>query len=337
VLLSGQALQADDLLTSDPTDWAPDWLVAEGFRGHAVVPLLVHGHSIGALVVNQRQPRHLAQDDMRLLQLMANQGAVAIEKARLRDKELAMKVLEKELAVGREIQLSLLPASPPAVAGWDIATYYQPAREVGGDFYDFIDSPAAPDHLGLVIADVTGKGVPAALFMARTCAMIHTAVLQGQGPSAALQQANVLISAHIRSPMLVTALHADLNVRTGRLVYANGGHLRPLWYRAAVGTVEELSSPGIILGAFTKIDLEERAIDVARGDIIVFYTDGVTEAMNREGELFGEELLADIVATAAAGGAGAQMVLDAIVDAVGTHNSTGPQSDDLTLLVVRRE
>ncbi|HSJ59084.1 MAG TPA: GAF domain-containing protein, partial [Anaerolineae bacterium] len=244
VMRSRQPLQADDLWTSDPTDWTPNWLVAEGFRGHTVIPLLVDDRSIGVLVANQRRPRHLDAGDMRLLQLMANQGAVAIEKARLRDKELEMKVLEKELAVGREIQLSLLPAAPPKLPGWDLATYYQPAREVGGDFYDLIESPAAPDHLGVVIADVTGKGVPAAIFMARTCAMIRTAAAQGHRPPQVLNQANALIAGYRRSPMLVTALYADLDVKAGRLVYANGGHLRPLWYRAGTRTVEELAAPG---------------------------------------------------------------------------------------------
>ncbi|MBN1659615.1 MAG: SpoIIE family protein phosphatase [Anaerolineae bacterium] len=337
VMRSCQPLQVDDLWASDPTDWTPEWLVAEGFRGHAVIPLLVDDDSIGVLVADQRQPRHLSVDDIRLLQLMANQGAVAIEKARLHDKELEMKVLEKELALGHEIQLSLLPAAPPKLPGWDLAAYYQPAREVGGDFYDLIQLPTAPDRLGVVIADVTGKGVPAALFMARTCAMVRTAALQGQGPSRALDQVNALIIDHRRSPMLVTVLYADLDTRTGRLVYANGGHLPTLWYQAATGTIEKLAMPGIILGALDQIDLKEGEIDMAPGDLLVFYTDGVTEAMNARHELFGEERLIDVVAGAAAQGTGAAGVIDALVGAVRAYGDDTPQADDLTLVAIKRD
>ena len=278
----------------------------------------------------------LGTGDMRLLQLMANQGAVAIEKARLHDKELQMKVLEKELAVGQEIQLSLLPAAPPDLPGWDLAAYYRPAREVGGDFYDLFRLPSNPDHLGIVIADVTGKGVPAALFMARTCAMIRTAAVQGQGPAHTLNQANALVADHRRSPMLVTALYADLDVHTGHVVYANAGHMRPLWYRAGSGVVEELPAAGIILGAFDQIDLKEATIDVAQGDLLLFYTDGVTDAMNTRRELFDEERLARIVAAAAAEGDSAGSVIDAVVSAVRAFGNGTPQADDLTLFAIKR-
>jgi serine phosphatase RsbU (regulator of sigma subunit) len=208
---------------------------------------------------------------------------------------------------------------------------------VGGDFYDLIESPAAPGHLGVVIADVTGKGVPAAIFMARTCAMIRTAAAQGHRPPQVLNQANALIASHRRSPMLVTALYADLDVKAGRLVYANGGHLRPLWYRAGTRTVEELAAPGIILGAIEEIDLPEAAIDVAPGDLLLFYTDGVTEAMDTQGDMFGEERLAHVVATAAAGGTGAVGVIDAVVGAVRIFSAGTPQADDLTVIVIGRD
>jgi sigma-B regulation protein RsbU (phosphoserine phosphatase) len=267
---------------------------------------------------------------------MANQAAIAIEKTRLYKKEIEMQALEKELALGREIQLSLLPEEPPDVPGWEFAAYYQAAREVGGDFYDFLPLPAGPEHVGLVIADVSGKGVPAALVMARTCAMIHTAAQQGHSPSAALSQANTLLVNYKRSHILLTALCAFLDSDTGRIVYANGGHNRPLWFHADTGTIEELAAPGIILGVFETLDLEERTIDLAEGDLLVLYTDGVTEAMNAQRVPFGEKQLREIIAAAAGDGGSARQVVGAIVGAVQNHTGTDAQSDDLTLMVVRR-
>jgi sigma-B regulation protein RsbU (phosphoserine phosphatase) len=336
VMRSRSPLQVEDLADSNPTGWTPAWLVAEGFRGHSIVPLLVDDHAVGVLVVNQRRPRLLAADDLRLLQLMANQAAIAIEKARLYEKEFEMQALEKELALGREIQLSLLPEAPPNLPGWEFAAHYQAAREVGGDFYDFLPLPAGAGHVGLVIADVSGKGVPAALVMARTCAMIHTAAQQGHSPSAALAQANALLVNYTRSHILLTALCAFLDTGTGRLAYANGGHNRPLWFHAHTGTVEELATPGIILGAFETLDLEESAVDLAPGDLLVLYTDGVTEAMDGQRVPFGEARLQEIVRSVASEGGGAEQVVAAIVGAVEDHVGTDDQSDDLTLVVVRR-
>ena len=312
----------------------PAWVLEEGFCGHASVPLMVNSHSVGALVVNQRQPRLLSKDDMRCLQLMANQAALAIEKARLHEEEVKARAMEKELEVGRQIQLSMLPATTPVVPGWEFAAYYQAAREVGGDFYDFFELPDTPGRLAMVIADVTGKGVPAALFMARTSKVIQTLGLQAGSPIDTLRQTNDLMVRDSRSALLLSAVYAVLDSDSGRMVYSNAGHCRPLWLQAATGQVEELAARGIILGAVADTYLEEHELDVAPGDLLVFYSDGVTEAMNTDRELFGEDRLQAVLA--ANGQRSAQEVLEAIVDAVRAFGGDTPQSDDLTLYVVRR-
>jgi sigma-B regulation protein RsbU (phosphoserine phosphatase) len=334
VLRQHQPLLAEDLLRSDPTPWAPDWVQAEGFRGHAVVPLLRDGQSLGVLVINQRQPRLLEGDEVRWLRLMASQAALAIEKARLHEEEIRMQAMEKELAVGQQIQLSLLPETVPVVAGWEFAAHYQAAREVGGDFYDFYDLPTKPDRLGLVIADVTGKGVPAALFMARTSAMVRGASLGQLSPAEALGRANELIITDLHSELLLTALYAELDIRTGRMTYANAGHYWPLWLHAETGEVEPLSLPGIILGAIPGIALKEETVTLAPGDTVVLYTDGVTDAMTGRLEALGEKRLQAVVA--ANRGASATEMAEAIVQAVQAHVGGTPQYDDLTLVVVRR-
>jgi sigma-B regulation protein RsbU (phosphoserine phosphatase) len=335
VMLTQQPLLVKDIQDSDPTRWQPAWLRAEGFRGHAALPLLVDGHSVGVLVINQRQPRLVHRDDVRCLSLMANQAAMAIEQARLQQDEITMQTLEKELALGRQIQLSLLPSAPSLVPGWEFATLYEAAREVGGDFYDVFELPGEPGRLGMVIADVTGKGVPAALFMARSSALIRSAGLQVDSPSATLMQVNEsILKKDEPAELLLTAFYAVLDTSRGRLVYANGGHCRPLWFQAATGTFQELASRSVILGAFDRIELEEREIEVEPGDLLVFYTDGVTEAMDANGELFGKRRLQAVVGTDA--GASAQQLLEAVVDAVQAFTGPDSQSDDIALLVVKR-
>ena len=329
-----QSLLVEDLEEDDPTSWTTDWLRAEGFRGHAVVPLIAEGRSVGVLVVNSRVPRLLNEEEMRLLRLMANQAAIAIEKARLHQEELKMQRMERDLEVGKQIQLSMLPDACPTVPGWECAAIYKAARVVGGDFYDFFPLASDPGQLGMLIADVAGKGVPAALFMARGCTTIRTTALVGNGPGTALTQANSLIFRDRQSQLFLTALYAVLDTGNGRLVYANAGHNPPLWLRAATGDMQTLRAPGIVLGIFADIELEEREIQVAPGDLLVFYTDGVTEAMNASRDLFGEERLQ--AAVAANAGASAQEVLDAILDAVREFTGDVEQSDDITLFVVRR-
>ncbi len=334
VMRSKKPMVTEDMLAQDPSRWAPDWLESEDFRGMAVVPLIAEDRSIGVLVVNQRQPRSLHDEELSTLQLMANQAAIAIEKARLHDEEVKARTMERELEIGQQIQLSLLPEAPPVVPNWEFAAFYQAAREVGGDFYDFFSLPSQPGHLGLVIADVTGKGVPAALFMARAQTMIRSTAQTGRNPSVVLEQANDLMLDDREAELFVTVFYGLLDTDSGHLVYANAGHSRPLWLPAAADRCQELLAGGILLGAFQGIELEEGEIDVERGDLVVFYTDGVTEAMNADREFFGEERLRSIVDASA--GASAQEVLEAIVDAVSTFSRGVAQSDDLTLFVVRR-
>lgn len=334
VMRTRQPLVVRDLWDHDPTPWSPDWLHSEGFRGHVVVPLLSNSHAVGVLVVDQRLPRTMHHDDLRCLLLMANQAAVAIEQVRLQTEEIRMLGMDKELELGRQIQLGLLPDAPPVVAGWEFVVFYRAAREVGGDFYDFFELPTEPGKLGLVIADVTGKGVPAALSMARSSALIRNAALSGQSPSAVLARANELTLKGGELDPLLTALYGVLDTTTGRLAYANAGHCRPLWVQSTRGQTEELDARGILLGAFSDITLEEDSLEVQPEDLVVFFTDGVTEAMNASGELFGNERLKYIVSAHA--GKSAEQLLEAVVEAVQSYADPEYQSDDISIFVIRR-
>ena len=334
VMRSQQPLLVEDIEAGDAVTCGADWLRSEGFRGHAVVPLVVDSRSIGALMIDMREPRLLDGDEVRFLRLMANQAAIAIEQARLHQEEIERQRLEQELAVGRQIQRSMLPQGCPVVAGWEFASFYQAARQVGGDFYDFFELPGGPGRLGIVIADVADKGVPAALFMALSRAVIRAAALDGHGPSATMAQANELIVKDSRDSLFVTAFYATLDTRSGRLTYANAGHNRPLWRRAGTGAVEELAARGIALGVLEDVEMEECEINVAPGDLLLLYTDGVTEAMDAGGRAFGVERLREIVA--AHPDAGAEGIVSSVVDAVQSFTGGAPQSDDIALFVVRR-
>jgi serine phosphatase RsbU (regulator of sigma subunit) len=333
-MLMQNPLLVEDLGQNDPTPWLPEWLAAEGFRGHAVMPLVAGGRSVGALLLNRRQPHLLDEHEVRLLRLMANQAALAIEKARLHQQEVERQIMGKELELAQEIQLSLLPKALPEVAGWEFAAYYQPARQVGGDFYDLFEMPGGPQRLGMVIADVSGKGVPAALFMALSRTLIRTAALEGRRPPIALKRANEQIRKENRSGQFVSVCYATLDIHSGQLVFANAGHNPPLWVKGNSGQIRELVAPGIVLGVLDEIDLDEGEIDLAAGDFVIFYTDGVTESMDPSQEMFGEGRLQKVVGDL--GQASAKQVIESVVDAVKAHTGDVLPFDDITLLVVKR-
>lgn len=323
-----------DLAEGDLTGLLPAWYRAEDFRGHVVMPLIAEDRPIGALMIDMRRKWQLDEDGMRMLQLISNQAAIAIKDALMGRQNLRRRRLEAELAAGREIQLGLLPSTSPEVPGWEVAAFYQAAGEVGGDFYDFVELPSEPDMLGLVIADVVGKGIPAALYMALSRTTIRASALTKKRPAAVLQRANRLLLQESHSGLFLTALYAVLDTGSGRIRYANAGHNRPLWLRSASGEIGELNARGTVLGALEEIKIEECEIDVAPGDLLAFYTDGVTEAMDASGQLFGQERLREAIGTKPA--AHAQEVVTAVVDALKTYVDGAPQSDDLTLFVVKR-
>ncbi len=247
-------------------------------------------------------------------------------------KETEQQRLLEDLSVAHRIQLSLLPDFCPIIPGWELCTEYQAARQVSGDFYDFIEFNEAPGHLGLVIADVADKGVPAALFGAMSRTTIRATASCGYSPAEALLRANDLMMQSNRSDIFLTAFYALLNIHTGNMVYANAGHNRPLWFQKSTGKCCELVTTGMALAIFEDIQFKECAIDLAPGDKVVFYTDGVTEAMDAELQEFGGGRLQTIVETHS--DSNATTLLNAIVQAVTDFCGDTPQSDDFTLFVL---
>jgi serine phosphatase RsbU (regulator of sigma subunit) len=242
--------------------------------------------------------------------------------------------LERELAFARRVQLNLMPSVPPQPSGWEIATAYRAARMVGGDFYDVFDLPAAPGSVGLIVADVTGKGLTGALMMAFTRAVFRAAAYNGSGPADALERTNRVLVREARTGLFVTAIAAQLDTATSTLTYASAGHEPPLLARASTADVEELPSGGRMLGVWDGMPGTDRVIGLDPGDLLVFITDGITDALRADGERFGGSRLRDVLAGAA--GLSALEAVSGVLDAVDRFAGAAEQADDLTLLAVRR-
>jgi sigma-B regulation protein RsbU (phosphoserine phosphatase) len=240
-------------------------------------------------------------------------------------------VMARELDIAAEIQKSLLPDRCPPIPNLDLAAASLPAREVGGDFYDFI--PLSGETWGLAIADVSGKGVPAAIFMALSRTLIRATASGPISPALGLRHANDLILADSRSCMFVTLFYAVLNGVEKTLRYVNAGHNPPLLLKPGEADVVLLRAEGIALGVLENIQLKEAEIRLDPGDVIALYTDGVTEAINAQGEQFGQERLARTVAENR--GLAAGEILARLKAAVTAFAGDQPQFDDITLMILK--
>jgi serine phosphatase RsbU (regulator of sigma subunit) len=272
--------------------------------------------------------------DRQLLASIASQAAVAIERASLQHQLVERHALDQELAIGRRIQVSLMPRRFPSIDGWEIASAYEPAREVGGDFYDVFRIRDQGACIGLVVADVTGKGIPAAILMADSRGLIHAAADHSGGPAETLARVNRILVDERASGLFVTVAHAVLDTGTGRLVLARAGH-DPLHVLRADGRLEILEPPGRLIGMVADLDLTQLELFLEPGDAFVGHTDGVTEARSPDGSFYGEDRFRALLTTLAA--QPARAMVDAVVADVASFRGRAEPSDDLTLLVARRQ
>jgi predicted ester cyclase len=250
---------------------------------------------------------------------------------RLEQEERERERVEQELRVARRIQQASLPKEVPTLEGWQITPFYKPAREVGGDFYDF--HLLSEGRLGLVVGDATGKGVPAALVMSTTCGMLRLAAQSYSSPGEILQRVNEALFPYIPANMFVTCFYAILDPKSGRFTYANAGHDLPyLWHGG--GDCEELRATGMPLGLMPGMSYEQRETILHTGEAALFYSDGLVEAHDPKGEMFGFPRLRTLVAEhAAKEGSLEETLLEELYSFVGER---WEQEDDITLLTLRR-
>ncbi len=299
-----------------------------------VVPLVSQGELIGLLNLGpRRSEQEYSADDRKLLNDLAGHAAPAVRVAQLvREQEAEVRQrerIEQELRVAQLIQQQFLPEELPDLAGWEFAAFYGPAREVGGDFYDFIKLPEG--QLGIVVGDVTDKGVPAALVMATTHSVLRAEAPRLVAPSEVLTRVNNLLVDEMPAHMFVTCLYMVLNPETGQLRYANAGHNVP--YVSTEGGVTELRATGMPLGLLPEMDYEEKEATLAPGDTVLLHSDGLAEAHNTSREMFGFPRVAALTGEASDGEVLIDRLLKELQDFVGPELE---QEDDITLVTLGR-
>ena len=321
----------EDAATSDLFEL--EYLTRFDIRSLLIVPLMTRGEIVGAMLVDQgTRPRRFSQHEIEVVMGIANQAAVAIESARLGLDAQEKKRMEYELGLARQIQTSFLPDACPQVPGYEICSQWQTAREVSGDFYDFI--PLRDGRLGIVIADVSDKGMAAAMFMALARTIVRTMAIGKPTAHETLERANDVILADARSEMFVTVFYAMLDPRTHRLDYVIAGHNPPLIYRAAQNQVTTLQGRGIALGVLPDVSFQEHEIQLEPGDMILMYTDGATDAINANEEEFGLERLVNILASKA--NASPDAMVGEIIRGLADFAGEGAHFDDVTLVGIKR-
>jgi phosphoserine phosphatase RsbU/P len=257
-----------------------------------------------------------------------------VERKTAEEKESYRRELERteyEMETARGIQQSFLPESPPKIHGFELAALNLPARQVGGDFYDFI--PVADGQWGIIIADVSGKGVPAALFMALSRTLVRANVADNPTAAQAMQKANHLISQEAKMGMFVTLFYAVLNPEKRLLQYVNAGHNPPFVVKKNSGDVILLKANGIAMGVMDEVSLEQKEIELAGNDVVVFYTDGITEAINKAGEQFGEKRLIDTINRNV--DLPVKDLIGRVKDEVFAFAQGQPQYDDFTMVLLK--
>jgi sigma-B regulation protein RsbU (phosphoserine phosphatase) len=301
-------------------------------RSEIAAPLVFENRVIGVFNLESDHLDLYHEGHLELLSAFAAQAAVAVERARTARERVERRRLERELAIARDIQRSFLPASAPRVPGFELAGTSIAHDQVGGDYFDFIS--VSDTRLGLAIADVSGKGIPAALLMAGYRMSLLAEIRNEFAIRAVMRKVNRLLYESTERGRFVTAFYGLLDWRNGVFTFANAGHNPPLLIRPD-GTSEMLSEGGVALGVLEDTRYEERPLAIGHGDVIVMYTDGVSEAEDEQGEPFGHERIEQIVRAHPAHDAREllQDVLAAVLDWAGER---GP-NDDLTLIVMRKQ
>jgi sigma-B regulation protein RsbU (phosphoserine phosphatase) len=301
-------------------------------RSLLCVPLVIKSALKGVITVyNKKEGKPFTEEDQRLLVIIAAQSAQVIENARLYEQEKSLLAMQEQIRLAAQIQQELLPKKIPELPGYEIYATSISAQQVGGDYYDFI---SINDHrLAVCIGDVTGKGLPAALLMANVQATLRGQAISSQSPSECLSRSNHLLFLSTSSEKFCTLFYGILDVQHHEFHFCNAGHDHPFLCSDS-GVVKRLSTGGLMLGIFDNVPFEQEIVQIQQGDVIFAYSDGITEAVNVAQEQFSETRVAEILQQYH--NESANVIAERMIDAVRTHANGYPQSDDLTMLIVKR-
>jgi sigma-B regulation protein RsbU (phosphoserine phosphatase) len=331
------AQNGEAVLTSDAQqdDRFSDRKSVMGLRLRSIicVPLQLKDKDLGVIYVDNRLFAGIFTDEsLELLNAIAASAAIAIENARLYQVAVEKGRMERELQMAYRVQASLIPAQTPLFQGWEFAASWQPAREVSGDFYDFI--PCGNDCMGTLIADVTDKGMPAALFMAMSRSILRSSLDQAGSPAKGITKANSLICSDSTISMPVTAFYGVIDPQNDQMIYVNAGHNPPLFYRKGADRPIELTRTGMLMGFMDDAVYDQALVQIAPGDFVVLYTDGITDATNEDQESFGMHRFRAAIAENRH--LPAEKILSGIEKSVKKFIGTTAPYDDITLLIARR-
>jgi phosphoserine phosphatase RsbU/P len=264
----------------------------EKTKSEMVAPIVSNEKVIGVFDLESDDLNAYDEDDLAVLTLLASQVAIIIEKVELLEQVVEKRRLQAQIEVARQVQLQLLPEKDPKLKGFDISAYVFPTEEVSGDYYDWVK--IFDDQIGVVVADVAGKGIPAALLVAFLRASLRAYVQTGYAPHIALSKVNNLLWDSVESHQFVTAIYGILDATNKTYVYSNAGHNPPLLIKPN-GDYRFVEYGDLPLGMFRSMRYHQHFVRFEKGQVLVIYTDGMTEAANLEGEEFGRERLANLV------------------------------------------
>jgi len=302
----------------------------ESTRSEMVAPLIARGKVIGAFVLESDRLAAYSNEDLKRLSAFADSAAVAVEVARLHEEGVRVRRIEEDLAIARQIQLSFLPQAPPRLKGIDLAGLNVPSFDVGGDYYDFVT--VAVGQIGIAIGDVAGKGVAAGLILSSFRSSMRAEIRNNYSIATIFAKVNQLLLETTEPSRFVTALYGVLDVEKRRFTYASAGHYPGILVHED-GSVDELATGGTVLGAFPDQHYDEGLVHFRAGDMLLLYTDGVTEAINKDGEEFGTARLLDMAVTVRM--RSAAKIAAAIERAVRSFSKRKVPGDDLTLVVLK--
>jgi phosphoserine phosphatase RsbU/P len=326
--LSGQTVYVEDV-PNDPRVRYPEEARREGFRSGLITGMFYRGRPIGVLRVYTSEKHHFSAFEAGLLRAMAAQAASAIETARLYQEELQAERVRKQIAMAGDVQRRMIPARAPAHPRLTFGTIYQPSLGVGGDFYDFIELPDG--RMGIAIADVVGKGIPAALMMASVRSVLRATALSGRRIAGVIDIVNRHLSRDTLVSEFATLFYCVIRKDGRRLTYCNAGHNPPLLLRD--GQITELAEGGLVLGIHREEQYNQNSVTLRPGDVVLLYTDGITEAASFEGQRFGTERLKESLRKYAQ--MGAQQIVKNILWDVRRFVGLAEQSDDQTMVAVK--
>jgi sigma-B regulation protein RsbU (phosphoserine phosphatase) len=296
------------------------------------VPLASGEEIFGMVYVDNPFNNRFQEEDLKVLTTIASVASIKIENDRLLDERLEKRRMEEELKVASEIQMRLQPFSPPKLDGWDMTGVSFPCREIGGDYYDFIHRKR-DSHLIVAVGDVSGKGTGAALLMSSLHAAVRAQSQTRASISEIMGEINQYIFENSPSNKFLTLFYGELDPETGTLTYSNGGHNAPIFVRRS-GAVERLDKGGLPIGMMQTGVYQEASVDFDRGDVLVIYSDGITESINERDEEFEEERLIEVVKNNL--GRSASGIRDRIDEALSRFVGNTAPVDDMTLMIIKR-